>query len=275
MTRNLLATALLCGVASSAMAANAQTTGDWSGLYAGGTVGYSMKSDDSETVIFDTNRDGNFNDTVRTGAGADAFSPGFCSAAAQGRTPADGCRSSDDNLSYSVRAGYDWQFGNWVVGALGEYSVVNIGDDVSAFSTTPASYTFTRDLNSVAALRARGGYAFDDLLVYATGGYAWGDMDRSFTTTNTANSFTPSGDDDATGYQLGLGIEKQFTPRWSVGLEYLYTSLNDDDYEVAVGRGTAPLTNPFLLVNTAGTDMRRTNDKFEFGSIAVTASWRN
>jgi len=70
--------------------------------------------------VFDTNRDGNFNDTVLTTLGANAFSPGFCQGAAQGRTPADGCRSGEDgNLNYSLRAGYDWQFGNWVVGTVG------------------------------------------------------------------------------------------------------------------------------------------------------------
>lgn len=37
--------------------------------------------------MFDTNRDGNFNDTVRTTLGANAFSEGFCQGAAQGRTP--------------------------------------------------------------------------------------------------------------------------------------------------------------------------------------------
>lgn len=279
MTRTLLTAALLAGAAALAPGAFAQTS-DWSGLYVGGNVGAATIDDDSETVVFDTDRDGDFDDTVRTGLGADAFSPGFCSGGAQGRTPADGCRTSDDtNLSYSLRAGYDWQFGNWVVGAVGEYAVVNIGDDVSAFSTTPASYTFTRDLNAVTSLRARGGYAFGDSLVYATGGWAWGDMDHSFTTTNTANSFTPSGGDDVDGYQLGVGYEMQLGnmmgwSNWSLGVEYLFTSLDDSDYEVAVGRGTAPLTNPFLLVNTTGTDMRRTKDDFEYGSLGVTLSWR-
>jgi outer membrane immunogenic protein len=270
MKRGLLAALTFAGAAI-AGSAHAQ---EWNGFYIGGGAGYSFKSDDSETVVFDTNRDGNFNDTVRTGAGADAFSPGFCSGAAQGTTPGAGCRTSDDNVNFSARAGYDWQFGNWVVGAVGEYTQVNIGDDVSAFSTTPASYTFTRDLNSVTALRARAGYAMDTLLVYGTGGMAWGDMDRSFTTTNGANSFTPSGDDDAQGYQLGLGVEKKLTPRWTLGVEYLHTSLDDGDYRVAVGRGTAPLTNPFLLVDPTGTDMRRTNDSFEYGSLAVTTNWR-
>lgn len=279
MKRFLATAAAICGASALAPSALAQTAADWTGLYVGGGVGYSSLSDDDETLQFDTNRDGTFNDTVRTGAGADAFSPGFCSGAAMGRTPAEGCRTTDDNVNFSIRAGYDWQWNNWVFGAVGEYSVVNIGNDATGFSTTPASYTFTRDLNSVTALRGRAGYAFDKSLVYATGGWAWADMDHSFTTTNTANSFTRTGGDDVDGYQLGIGYEMQLDsgwmgPGWAFGVEYLWTSLDDGDYQVAIGPGTAPATNPFLIVNSQGTDTRRSNDKFEYGSIGVTMTWR-
>ena len=96
-----------------------------------------------------------------------------------------------------------------MVGALAEYTVVNLGDDVSAFSTTPASYTFTRDLNAVTSQRARGGYAFGDLLLYATGGRAWGDMAQSFYDHQHGEFVHRSGGDDVDGYQLGVGYELQ------------------------------------------------------------------
>lgn len=279
MKRSLVTAALLSGAGTLAPVALAQTPSEWTGLYVGGQVGVSASSDDSETVVFDTNRDGTFNDTVRTGAGANVFSPGFCDGAAQGNAPSAGCRNSEDgNINYSVRAGYDWQFGNWVVGVVGEYGAVNLGDDVTAFSTTPASYTFSRDLNSVAAVRARAGWAFDSSLLYATGGMAWADMDHNFSTTNGANSFTASGGDDVDGYQVGIGydmkLELMGMSNWSLGVEYLWTSLDDGDYEVAVGPGTAPPTNPFLLVDPTGTDMRRTKEDFEYGTFGLTLAWR-
>ena len=72
----LLATAL-------ASPALAQDSGDWTGFYIGGHVGYAFQpNDDDETILFDTDLDGNFGDTVRTSAGANAFSPGFCGGAA-------------------------------------------------------------------------------------------------------------------------------------------------------------------------------------------------
>ena len=69
-------------------AALAQASG-CSGPYPGVGTGYSFKSDD-EIVVFDTDRDGVFDDTVRTGAGANAFSPGFCEGAAMGPSPGSG-----------------------------------------------------------------------------------------------------------------------------------------------------------------------------------------
>lgn len=280
MKRTYPTAALIAGLASLSPTAFAQTS-DWSGFSIGINAGQGMRDDNGgETVVFDTNRDGTFDDTVRTGLGADAFSPGFCNGAAIGATAAEGCRTSgDDNINYGLKVGYDWQFGNFVVGALAEYTVVNLGDDVSAFSTTPASYTFTRDLNGVTAVRGRAGYAFGTSLLYATGGMAWGDMAQSFTTTNTANSFTRTGGSDVHGYQLGVGYELMLDPGmmgpgWSLGIEYLMTSLDDSDYQVAVSQGTAPATNPFLLVDPSGTDMRRTNEDFEYSVIGATLNWR-
>ncbi len=277
MTRLHLTTALLAGAAMLSPSAFAQTT-DWTGLYVGVQAGLAKEVGKTDRVAFDTNRDGNFNDTVRTAAGADAFSPGFCQGAARGANVTDGCRfGADDNLSYGIKAGYDWQFGNFVIGAVGDWNAANIRSDVSAFSTTPASYTFTRDLKSVAALRGRAGYAFDTSLVYATGGWAWGDMKRGFSTTNTANSFALAQDSDPQGYQVGAGYELKLNNmmgnNWSVGIEYLWTQLEDDSV-VAVGRGTAPVTNPFLLVNSTGTDMARQNEDFEFGQLNLTLNWR-
>jgi outer membrane immunogenic protein len=122
--------------------------------------------------------------------------------------------------------------------------------------------------------RVRAGFAFDSFLVYGTGGMAWVELDRTFTTSNTANSFTPTGDDQASGYQVGGGFEWMLGSNLSLGLEYLRTSLEDDEYTVDVGPGTAGPTNPFLIVNPAGTFMTRSEDKFEYDTYSVTASWR-
>jgi len=249
---------------------------EFDGFYVGGSVGYTMRDSKSgEVVEFDTNLDGNFNDTVRTTAGADAFSFGFCNGAAAGSTRAAGCDRDRDDIEYYARAGFDKQFGRLVVGVVGEFGKTEMTDSITAFSTTPANYVFTRELDWNAALRARAGLAADRTLFYATGGGAYGKIDRSFSSTNTANSFTFQDDSDHVwGWQAGGGIEQKLGNNFSVGLEYLYSRYDDDDRTIRVGPGTAPATNPFLLVNANGTDFRRGDNRFDFHSVRATAAFR-
>lgn len=272
-TTTIAAGAVLALAAATATPAAAQ---DWQGPYVGGHLGYGFQpDDDDERILFDTDLDGQFGDTVRTGAGADAFSPGFCGGRATGPTPADGCDDDDDGAEFGLRAGYDWQMGSWVVGAVGEIGRPDITDSVSGFSTTPARYTFTREIENIAALRGRLGYDAGRFLPYVTAGFASAEVEGTYSTSNGANSFTPvSVSDRRSGYQLGAGVETWVTSNMTVGVEYLYTSLDDDDYIVRTGPGTAPATNPFLLVDPAGTDQRRSDGDFDFHAVRVTAAWR-
>lgn len=213
---SLLACLLMAGSAPAA----AQQAGDWGGFYIGGSE---PSSDGGSSILFDTNLDGGYGDTVNTAAGANAFSPGFCDGAANARTPAGGCREDKGGAETALRVGYDWQTGRWVFGAVAEYADGDVRDSVSAFSTTPAFYTMTRDLESSLALRARIGMAFGAegaTLAYATAGWVRAKLDHSFATSNAANRFVERGnDDEASGWQAGLGIERRVMDRLSVGLE--------------------------------------------------------
>lgn len=250
----------------------------WRGFYIGGSIGANAPSDQSTRgVLFDTDLNGQYGDTVRTTAGADAFSPGFCGGRATSPRPITGCTDDKGGDELGARVGYDWQMGRLVFGGVLEYTSNDARDSQSFFSTTPALYEFNRDLDDMIAVRGRVGYAFgetQDWLAYATAGYAEGRLDQSFRTSNTVNSFTPRGDDKADGYQAGLGIERRVTDNFSVGLEYLYTELQDDDYIVRVGPGTAPPTNPFRIVNPAGTDVRRVDEDFAINALKLTATFR-
>lgn len=265
----------LAALAALAAAPAAAQDGDsWTGPYVGVQIGYAFQpGDGNETIRFDTNLDGVYGDTVTTAAGADAFSPGFCGGGALTNAPAGGCSKDRDRFMGSIHAGYDHQMGNLVLGLVAEYGRTSIRDSVSAFSTTPASYTMTRRLKDNAALRARLGYAMNDTLVFATGGVAWGKVRNSFATTNTANTFTNSGDSDAWGYRVGGGIEQRLSSRFSVGLQYVYTSLKDDDFTVRA-QGPAPATNAFIRTNPSGTDFRRSDGRFDMHAVALTASYR-
>jgi outer membrane immunogenic protein len=257
--------------ASPAMAQSA----DWTGPYFGGRLGYSSQPEDKdETILFDTDLNGTFGDTVNTVAGVNAFSRGFCGGAA-GSATSNGCADRDGS-EWAVHAGYDYQLGSSIVaGLVAEYGRSTIVDSVTAFSSTPAFYTFTRRLRDHASIRARLGFALGDTLVYGTGGAAYGKIRHSFTTSNTANTFTSAGDDeDSWGYRAGGGVEQRVSDNFSIGAQYLYTSLEDDDFTVRAGGTNLPVSNPFLRTNPGGTDFARSSSRFTSHNVSVTANFR-
>lgn len=269
------ALAAAAALASISPAAAQTVSADWTGFYAGGRLGYAFQpNNNGETILFDTNLDGTFGDTVFTTTPSNAFSPGFCGGAANGRTPADGCDKDDDGIDYAIHAGGDYQMGQFVVGALVEYGRADIRDSVTAFSTTPASYTMTRKMRGTLGLRARAGVDVNGFLPYLTAGIVRARVKSSFSTTNGVNAFVlDNRNETQNGYRLGAGIEKRYG-NFSVGALYLYTSVKDDDFRVRATQGSAGATNPFILVNPNGTDFRRSDTRFNNHSLGVTASFR-
>ena len=242
------------------------------GVYVGGSVGYTIQNNDvGERIEFDAGRNGSFGDTIETSTGDDAFSPGFCNGAATSSANV-ACTNDKDDLEYYGRIGFDKQMGKFVIGAVAEFGKTQARDSVTAYSTTPAFYTMTRELDWNAALRLRAGMvAGESTLFYATGGGAYAKLDNSFSSSNTANSFAVEGDDMAWGWQAGGGVEQKLGRNFSIGLEYLYSRYDDSDSRVAVGTGTAGATNPFVLAG--GADFRRSED-FDFHSLRATAAFR-
>jgi outer membrane immunogenic protein len=271
----LFAAAATVATFSVAAPAAAQTAPSWTGFYAGGRVGYvASPLKTNQSVLFDKNLDGNFNDTVTTAAGANAFSPGFCNGTATAVRGPSACKTNNDGLDYAVHAGADYQLGRLVVGGLVEYGKANVEDSVTAFSTTPASYTLTREMRGTFGVRARVGYDLQGTLPYLTAGLVRAKVRSSFSTSNTANAFaTRDGSSNANGYRVGGGFETRVGPI-ALGALYLYTNVKDDDFRVDVTRGTAGLTNPFILTNAGGTTFRRSDDRPKTHSASLTASYR-
>ncbi|QYF85944.1 outer membrane protein [Brevundimonas sp. PAMC22021] len=279
MRATLAAGAALASMVIGGSPAMAQTDRDWTGLSVGILGGGLQTKDRSgERLVFDRDFDGQFDDAVVTVPGADAFSPGFCGGSANGAQAAQGCDDDKEGVEAALRVGYDQQFGSFVVGALAEVSTSTAEDSVTGFSTTPAYYTFKRNLQGMVAARLRAGYAIGPALLYGTGGYAMGRIDNRFTTSNTVNAFSTTNDDetDADGWQAGGGVEWRLAPRLSATAEYLYTSLDvDDPFVVRVSRGGAPATNPFILpLNTAGTDIARTAEEFRVHAVRIGMAYR-
>src|SRR5712672_715266 len=94
-------------------------------------------------------------------------------------------------------------------------------DDVARTSMT-ARGNLAEKIDYVGRLRGRVGYAFDNWLIYGTGGFAWSQA-RFIETSDL------TGDEDKAlrtrgGWVLGAGAEVAIAPDWSARLEYLYDS---------------------------------------------------
>ncbi|MGE5816570.1 MAG: carbohydrate porin [Deltaproteobacteria bacterium] len=86
--------------------------------------------------------------------------------------------------------------------------------------TTPLS-VLVEQLDYVATLRGRFGYAFDKTLLYATGGFAVSSSHFGRTDPNSGNEQLQPG--LHTGWVIGGGVEYAFQQNWNARLEYLYS----------------------------------------------------
>lgn len=272
----LPAVALGLAVTAAFPAAAQDRDSHFNGPYVQGVVGMAARGNDNgSTLIFDNNGDGDYDNTVNTAAGANAFSPGFCSGQALGPRPANGCKSDEDNIEYGGRVGYDYRMNNFVVGGLVEATKNQAIDTTTGFSTTPAYYSLQRELKYNVSARLRAGYTpGGGMLFYVTGGGSMAKLNHRFFTNNAANSFDENRDGKRVwGWQVGGGGEIMVTDNVSLGVEYLYNRYKDDKYEVNVGRGTAPANNPFLLGASGGTSIKVSDDDFDYHSLRATVGF--
>ena len=77
-----------------------------------------------------------------------------------------GYNSEPAGVAGGLLGGYNWQFGNVVAGIEVDYTFSDAGDGVDN-----ASWAATVELDHMASLRARLGYAVDDTMLYVTGGW--------------------------------------------------------------------------------------------------------
>jgi outer membrane immunogenic protein len=122
--------------------------------------------------------------------------------------------------------GYNWQAGQVVFGIEGDAAWTNIGATVG----NPAFVALTDRIRDFGTARARIGWAFDSVLLYATGGYAW--IDNRFTVTVLGVNFADT--QFHSGWTAGGGVEVMFAPKWSIKAEYLYRSFQSKNYFVAI-----------------------------------------
>ncbi|MGQ4273297.1 outer membrane protein [Terrihabitans sp. B22-R8] len=113
------------------------------------------------------------------------------------------------------QVGYNQQFGNWVAGLEADASYTDLDNDDDAVD-------FNSSLNYLATVRGRVGFAFDKVLVYGTGGLAFGEVEY--------DNGVDSGAETQLGWTAGGGVEVGLSQNLSVKGEYLYVDLGEEDY---------------------------------------------
>jgi outer membrane immunogenic protein len=133
------------------------------------------------------------------------------------------------------QAGYNWQFGSWVLGIETDGDWSNVKGSTS--NGLCAGVTCTTSDSWVGTTRGRLGYAVDHWLFYGTGGVAYGDIKF----TDLPAAFIFNGSSTNTGWAAGGGIEYAFTSQWSAKLEYLHVDLGSVSLSCALGCGTSTI----------------------------------
>ncbi len=129
------------------------------------------------------------------------------------------------------QAGYNQQFGMFVGGV--EADINFLGNRRSTGTVAVAGLpgvvdnaTATSRLDWLGTVRLRGGVAIDRLMVYGTGGLAFGNPNYRVTLSGpTGTTHTGSSDEIEAGWTLGAGAEYAFTDNLTMKAEYLYYDL--------------------------------------------------
>lgn len=144
-------------------------------------------------------------------------------------------------FSYGFRAGFDYVMDGWLVGAVGDWS---FGGEVAS----DTAGNVDASLPNLGTLRARAGVTLGNSLVYLTGGIARSEVEIS-------SNLTPFiGDRNAwgTSWTVGGGIDVGITDSLSMGVEYLYVDIPDQDfsYERTAPAAPAVIEQKFDAVHT-------------------------
>lgn len=152
--------------------------------------------------------------------------------------------SNSNGFLGGIHAGYNWQYGNLVIGGDASISWIDWGNDkrrsiiVAANEFFPGSPAGKFDLpgrtisgNWIGDIRARLGFAVDRAHFYAAAGVAFTDAQVTHRFYDAGGVFREfdDGNDTNVGWTAGLGMEYAATPNWIVGLEWKYFSFSGDN----------------------------------------------
>jgi len=199
----------------------------WTGFYVGANAGYIWGDHDIKTSGKDAATRLNVQNRLRPP-----------------RVGIDG-----DGWTVGGQIGYNVQLDNSpvVFGVEADFNYTDI-DEKARYAITPVPgaapgtirSSFKQELEYLGTVRGRLGYAFDRVLVYGTGGLAYGKVKTSGTFLNGSGApanaglvgFSGSKSEWEVGYAVGGGVEFAVTDNVTIKGEYLYYDLGNSKLSV-------------------------------------------
>ncbi len=224
MYKKLIALAIAGLFSSTSFAAD----GDWTGFYIGGNIG-SASGDSASRVTLGGSWSGESQatrDFITNNSAAD---------------------QSPSGTSYGFQFGYDHQFdNNFVFGIEADYNKLNM-DEVrqTAPIVSPIAVTYafgnSVDADHSYSIRPKFGYAFDNTMVYVTGGWSWTSVDfGSDLVSSGGYSKVGRASENFSSTVWGVGVEHKFGSNWSGRLEYLRVNGGDVNYTTTFRNANFP-----------------------------------
>jgi outer membrane immunogenic protein len=132
-----------------------------------------------------------------------------------------------------AQAGYNWQVNHIVFGVEGDIQAARIRQSVVLTAVGipgvlfPTLSTASTQLDWFGTARGRIGYAWNQFMLYGTGGLAFGQVSDTATSATVPPPPFGTGTSSSTraGWAAGGGFEWAFMPSWSVKGEYLHVDL--------------------------------------------------
>lgn len=130
---------------------------------------------------------------------------------------------------YGAQIGYLHQRGNLVLGVEASFSGSSIQGSDAGCLVFIAGIDCRRDVNWLATVVGRAGWAYDRILLYGLAGVAWADVDTS---AKLLNQPFLSGGDTHVGWTVGFGIEWALSNRVSARIEYAHIDLGSQTHNL-------------------------------------------
>jgi outer membrane immunogenic protein len=131
----------------------------------------------------------------------------------------------DSGWGGGVGLGYNFQFDSIVLGAVVDWTWLDIGDSRN-FTGCCGPNSVSSDISNVGTVRGVFGVAAGRVMPYVTAGWAWGDVNHTFRSSAGNGHRIDLGSDD--GWTAGGGINVAIAENTALSLEVLYVDFGEN-----------------------------------------------